>query len=106
MRLVKHSSLPTCSASQRSRFHLAIDSARPQCCLFELRNRTLPLALEEVHRQEYGDLAEARASIERFVERIYNGKRLHSALGYRPPVEFERALTISSPQLLQPQVTA
>jgi hypothetical protein len=41
---------------------------------------------------EYRDLAEARASIERFIEKIYNGKRLHSALGYRPPVEFERSL--------------
>jgi transposase InsO family protein len=47
---------------------------------------------EEVYRQEYRDLADARASIDRFIEKIYNGKRLHSALGYRPPVEFERSL--------------
>jgi putative transposase len=52
------------------------------------------LKYEEVYRQEYRDLAEARASIERFIEKIYNGKRLHSALGYRPPVEFERSLRI------------
>ena len=52
------------------------------------------LKYEEVYRQEYRDLAEARASIERFIEKIYNGKRLHSALGYRPPVEFERSLLI------------
>ena len=50
------------------------------------------LKYEEVYRQEYRDLAEARASIERFIEKIYNGKRLHSALGYRPPIEFERSL--------------
>lgn len=50
------------------------------------------LKYEEVYRQEYRDLAEARSSIERFLEKIYNGKRLHSALGYRPPVEFERSL--------------
>ena len=40
------------------------------------------LKYEEVHRQEYRDLAEARASIEHFLERVYNQKRLHSALGY------------------------
>ena len=50
------------------------------------------LKYEEVYRQEYRDLAEAQASIGRFVEKVYNGKRLHSALGYRPPVEFERSL--------------
>lgn len=50
------------------------------------------LKYEEVHRQEYRDLAEARASIRHFLERVYNQKRLHSALGYRPPAEFERLL--------------
>ena len=49
------------------------------------------LKYEEVYRQEYRDLAEARASIERFIEKVYNQQRLHSALGYQPPLEFERA---------------
>jgi putative transposase len=56
------------------------------------------LKYEEVYRQEYRDLAEAQSSIERFLEKIYNGKRLHSALGYRPPAEFERSLLASSAQ--------
>lgn len=47
---------------------------------------------EEVHREDYRDLREARASIERFLEQVYNGKRLHSALAYRPPREFEMSL--------------
>jgi putative transposase len=54
------------------------------------------LKYEEVYRQEYRDLAEARASVEQFIEKIYNGRRLHSALGYRPPVEFERSLLTPS----------
>ena len=55
------------------------------------------LKYEEVHRQEYRNLAEARASIEHFLDRVYNQKRLHSALGYRPPVEFEQQLRLPSP---------
>jgi putative transposase len=51
------------------------------------------LKSEEVYRQEYRDLAEARASIAQFIDAVYNQKRLHSALGYRPPVEFERAVS-------------
>jgi putative transposase len=51
---------------------------------------------EEVYRQEYRDLAEARTSIARFIDEVYNQKRLHSALGYRPPAEFEQMLGVSS----------
>ena len=50
------------------------------------------LKYEEVYRQEYRTLAEAKASLDQFIDVIYNQKRLHSALGYRPPVEFERSL--------------
>jgi len=50
------------------------------------------LKYEEVYRQEYRSLGEARGSIERFIEKVYNQKRLHSALDYCPPAEFERAL--------------
>lgn len=48
------------------------------------------LKYEEVLRNEYRDLAEAHASIREFLEKVYNEKRLHSALGYLPPAEFER----------------
>jgi transposase InsO family protein len=49
------------------------------------------LKYEEVYRNEYTDLADATASIGEFIEKIYNRQRLHSALGYRPPIELERA---------------
>jgi transposase InsO family protein len=49
------------------------------------------LKYEEVYRNEYADLAEAQSSIGEFIEKVYNRERLHSALGYRPPVEFETA---------------
>lgn len=50
------------------------------------------LKYEEVHRNEYRDLAEARSEIGTFLENVYNQKRLHSALGYLPPAEFEDQL--------------
>jgi transposase InsO family protein len=46
------------------------------------------LQYAEVYRSEYRDWAEARSSSGQFLERIYHRKRLHSALGYVPPVEF------------------
>jgi transposase InsO family protein len=45
---------------------------------------------EEVYLADYQTLTEARASISHFIVEVYNRKRLHSALGYRPPVEFEQ----------------
>jgi transposase InsO family protein len=47
------------------------------------------LKYEEVYRTEYRDLADAYAQIGEFLERVYNRQRLHSALGYVPPAEFE-----------------
>jgi transposase InsO family protein len=50
------------------------------------------LKYDEVHRQEYRDLDEARSCIQQFLEKVYNQKRLHSALGYCSPVKFEQSL--------------
>ena len=47
------------------------------------------LKYEEVYRNEYRDFEEAHASLQEFLERVYNQKRLHSALGYQPPAGFE-----------------
>lgn len=56
------------------------------------------LKYEEVHRQEYRDLADARSSIQDFLERVYNQRRLHSALGYRAPAKFEQQLLAKGAQ--------
>ena len=50
------------------------------------------LKYEEVYLFEYENFAEARRRVGQFLERVYNEKRLHSALGYLPPVEYEQTV--------------
>jgi len=50
------------------------------------------LKTEEVDAKAYLDLDDARRKIGAFIETVYNPKRLHSALGYKPPAEFEADL--------------
>jgi putative transposase len=47
------------------------------------------LKREEVYLQDYQTFAEAENHLGPFIEDVYNTKRLHSSLGYRPPAEFE-----------------
>jgi transposase InsO family protein len=47
------------------------------------------LKLEQVYLSEYRDFEDAHRQIGAFIEEVYNRKRLHSSLGYRPPTEFE-----------------
>jgi len=48
------------------------------------------LKREEIHANEYHDLDHLRANIAEFIDNYYNRVRLHSALGYKPPAEFEQ----------------
>ena len=48
------------------------------------------LKQEEIYANRYENLEQLRANIEEFIEQYYNRQRLHSALGYRSPEEFEK----------------
>jgi putative transposase len=68
-----------------SRLATPYDNARAESFIKTLK-------YEEVYRTEYRDLEQAKTLIGEFLEKVYNQQRLHSALGYRPPLEFERSL--------------
>ena len=54
------------------------------------------LKAEEVNGKAYATIAHARRDIAHFITAVYNTQRLHSALGYKPPAEFEAELRLSS----------
>ncbi len=57
------------------------------------------LKLEEVYLQQYQTFAEAEANLSHFINDVYNTKRLHSSLDYRPSAEFKavHASWVASP---------
>lgn len=54
------------------------------------------LKVEEVYLQEYTSYWDARANIGRFIDEVYNRKRLHSSIGYLTPVEFEEKVVLNA----------
>jgi putative transposase len=62
------------------------------------------LKQEEVDGRAYRDVKHAREAIGAFIEDVYNRARLHSALAYRPPAEFEATLPPPGAAPQQPQV--
>jgi transposase InsO family protein len=61
------------------------DSAKAESFMKTLKS-------EEVDGKAYATLEDARLEIGAFIEMVYNTRRLHSALGYKPPAEFEADL--------------
>ena len=52
------------------------------------------LKYEEIYLNDYDNFAEVLTSVQHFIEEVYNHKRLHSAIGYLPPAEFEASLSL------------
>ena len=55
------------------------------------------LKYEEVYLNEYGRFNDALQNIEHFIEEVYNLKRLHSSIGYKSPVDFEKTKSLNMP---------
>jgi transposase InsO family protein len=72
------------------------DNARAESFMKTLKH-------EEIDGRDYRDIQCARREIGGFIEKVYNRQRLHSALGYRPPAEFEANLPPSGAAAQQPQ---
>jgi len=53
--------------------------------------------VEEVYLWEYRSLEDVQIRLPFFIQQVYNRKRLHSSLGYRPPVEFEEMFSTQNP---------
>jgi hypothetical protein len=58
------------------------------------------LKQEEIYCHRYRGLEDLTAHLEEFIDNYYNRYRLHSALGYRTPEQFERASSASSEEAL------
>jgi putative transposase len=54
------------------------------------------LKTEEINGKAFRDITQARNEIAYFIDTVYNTERLHSALGYRPPLEFETVFKLST----------
>jgi transposase InsO family protein len=63
------------------------------------------LKQEEIDGRDYRNIDDARRQIGTFIEQVYNRQRLHSALDYRPPVEFEANLPPHVAAAQQPRAT-
>lgn len=63
------------------------------------------LKYNEVYLNEYDSFEEAYSNIEKFIEVVYQKKRLHSSLGYLPPEEFEAQVLAGQHQKVERQLT-
>lgn len=64
----------------------------PNLSGYKTRQTCKTLKQEEVYLGEYRTPADVEARLSHFIEKVYNRKRLHSALGYWPPIDFEELM--------------
>ena len=76
--------IPTTTPRWRARIRVRTDFMKPH-------------KYKAVYLSDYTNLNEARESIARFLNQVYNRERLHSRLGYVPPEEFEAKLNGPKP---------
>jgi putative transposase len=67
----------------------AVHNAFAESCIKTLK-------VEEVYLNEYRTFEDAYRNIWRFIERVYNKKRLHSALDYKSPEQFELEVALNT----------
>jgi putative transposase len=79
-----------------SRIGCPYDNAKAESFMKTLKN-------DEVDGRSYRDIDETRSAIGSFLEDVYNRRRLHSALAYRPPAEFEANLPPTGNPASQPR---
>jgi transposase InsO family protein len=79
-----------------SRIGCPYDNAKAESFMKTLKN-------DEVDGRSYRDIDEARSAIGTFMEDVYNRRRLHSALAYQPPAEFEANLPPTGNAAPQPR---
>lgn len=51
---------------------------------------------EEVWMNEYETIEDVYCNIQQFIEEMYNKKRLHSSIGYKPPIEYEKTQALNT----------
>jgi transposase InsO family protein len=77
---------------ERNGIRISLSRAGSPCDNAHVERFFGTLKHEDVELKGYRGFGDALENIRNFIEDVYNAKRLHSALGYVPPVEFEKGL--------------